>query len=91
MRVISGLADVDFDVASVSREGPYLVVRNGPQAGLPTAVYVERRDLIVALKAVFGSLAVLGWVLSAPFRRGAPGAGPATRLPARDNVNNPWL
>ncbi len=92
MRVISGLADVDFDVASVSRDGPYLVVRNGAGAGLPTAVYLEPRDFIAALKAVLTSPGALAWLLTAPFRRGTiVAAAAAVRLPARDNVNNPWL
>ena len=91
MRVTSGLADVDFNVHSISRQGPYLVVRNRESEGPPTVVYVTAQDIVAALKALLTSPAALRLVLTAPFRRKVPVARIVGHDPWRDDVNNPWL
>ncbi|MGH8137648.1 MAG: hypothetical protein ACREVV_05565 [Steroidobacteraceae bacterium] len=91
MRVTSGIADVDFSVHTISRQGPYLVVRNQDDRSLPTVVYVSAQDIVAALKALFASPAALGFVLTAPFRRKSLAAGSVGNAIARDDVNNPWL
>lgn len=91
MRVTSGIADVDFRVHTISRQGPYLVVRNQDSTGLPTAVYVSAQDIVAALKALFACPAALRFLLTAPFRRNSSTAGSAGNAVARDDVNNPWL
>ena len=92
MKVTSGLADVDFKVHSICREGSYLVVRDADCGTvLPTVVYIAPEDIVAALKALFTSPAALWLILSAPFRGKsvplASGAGEAWN----DEVNNPWL
>jgi hypothetical protein len=90
VRVISGIADVDFSVHSVSREGPHLVVRDRKDAALPTVVYLTPRDVVDAMKALLSNTAALGFVLSAPWKtRHAPVEQPGG-IHARDDVNNPW-
>ena len=90
MRVISGIADVDFSVHAISREGPHLVVRDREDAALPTVVYLTPRDVVDALKALLSNASALGFVLSAPWRsRGAPAQQPGG-VSVRDDVNNPW-
>jgi hypothetical protein len=89
VRVISGIADVDFNVHSISREGPCLVVRDRAGAGLATVVYLTPADIAAGLKALLASPAALGFVLTAPFRRANP-TTTASGATARDDVNNPW-
>jgi hypothetical protein len=88
--VISGIADVDFNVHSISCEGPYLVVRAREGEGLPTVVYMAPRDIIAGLKALLVSPRALAFVLTAAFRRRNAGADPAGGRLHRDDVNNPW-
>jgi hypothetical protein len=90
VRVISGLADVDFNVHAIAREGPFLVVRAAEGEGLSTVVYVSPRDIVAALKALFRSPAAFAFVLTAPFRARGSRAAPAAAGPVRDDVNNPW-
>jgi len=90
VRVISGIADVDFSVHSISREGPHLVVRDREDAGLPTVVYLTPRDVVDAMKALLSNASALGFVLSAPWRTRHAPAGQPGGIPARDDVNNPW-
>jgi len=90
VRVISGIADVDFNVHSISREGPYLVVRSREGEGLPTVVYMAPRDIIVGLKTLLASPRALAFVLTAPFRRRNAAEGPSGGQLRRDDVNNPW-
>jgi len=89
VKVVSGIADVDFEVGSIAREGDQLVIRTAEGAGLPSVVYVGARDVVAALKALCASPAALAFVLTAPFRR-RPAAAAASRGPVRDDVNNPW-
>ncbi|MBS0579211.1 MAG: hypothetical protein JSR36_08105 [Proteobacteria bacterium] len=93
MKVISALADVDFTVHSISREGPFLVVRDEPRgAGVPTVVYVNPADITAGLAALLKSPRALWLVLTAAFRR-APAQPPAASSADawHDQVNNPWL
>jgi hypothetical protein len=90
VKVISGLADIDFNVGSIARQGSYLVVRDKEAAGLSTVVYVSSQDIVAGLKALLASPAALRLVLSAPFRRKAAAAQIESRI-ARDRVNNPWV
>jgi hypothetical protein len=91
VKVTSGLANVNFSVRSISRQGPYLVVRDEDGAGMPTVVYVSAQDIVAALKALLASPAALLLVLTAPFRRKAPGASVPGSNTWHDDLNNPWL
>jgi hypothetical protein len=90
VKVTSGLADIDFNVDSIARQGSYLVVRDKEAAGLSTVVYVSTQDLVAGLKALVANPAALRLVLSAPFRRKPAAAHVESRV-ARDRVNNPWV
>jgi len=91
VRVISGIADVDFHVGKVAREGDRLVVRSREGRGIPTAVHVSADDVVDAAKAVLSSPRALLFVVSAPFRRRRTGEIEASlRSAAEDDINNPW-
>ncbi len=89
MRVTSGLADVDFNVHSISRDGPYVVIQDRPENGPGTVVYLSAGDVVAGLRALLASPAALFFVLTACFRRRTP--PPSTRAATRDRLNNPWL
>jgi hypothetical protein len=92
VRVTSGIADVDFNVHSISRQGPYVVVRDREGNGPATVVYVSAQDIVAALKALLASPGALSFVLTAFFRRKAVAADArAARSATRDDVNNPWI
>ena len=92
MKVTSGLADVDFDVHSIAREGAWLVVRDAARgAGPATMVYVAPQDVVAGLAALLRSPRALLFVLTAPFRRRGAVAAPVASTAWYDDVNNPWL
>ncbi len=92
MKVTSALADVDFTVHAITREGSFLVVRDEVRgAGLPTVVYVNPSDIVAGLKALLRNPRALALVLSAPFRRKSAELAPVATDAWHDAVNNPWL
>jgi len=92
VKVTSQLADVEFSVHSITREGGYLAVRDAARgAGVPTVVYVAPADIVAGLKALLKSPRALALVLSAPFRRKVPPPAPLASEAWHDDVNNPWL
>ncbi len=92
MKVTSALADVDFTVHSIAREGPFLVVRDEERgAGLPTVVYVNPGDIVAGLKALLKNPRALALVLTAAFRKKPEMQAPLASDAWHDAVNNPWL
>ena len=92
MRVVSGLADLDFHVGDIARDGCQLIVRSRHDASIPTTVYIDRDDVVHALKALVRSPRALVFLLTAPLRRprrAAPRA-PQTLRDTDTDVNNPW-
>ncbi|MBS0421338.1 MAG: hypothetical protein JSR66_26760 [Proteobacteria bacterium] len=92
MRVTSGLADVDFNIRSISREGPYVVIRDRHDGEPGTVVYVSAGDVVAGLKALLARPAAAFFVLTACLRRKMPPPGSeAIQSVTRDRLNNPWL
>lgn len=92
MRVTSGIADVDFNVHSITRQGSYVVVTDREGNGPATVVYVSPQDIVAALKALLASPGALIFVLTAFFRRKTVAADVrAIKSATRDDVNNPWI
>ena len=89
MRVVSGLADLDFHVGRIARDGSELVVESRAGSGIPTVVYVGRDDVVAGIKALLRSPGALAFLLAAPFRRGRPTAPGGARRDSTD-LNNPW-
>ena len=92
MRVTSGLADVDFNVRAISREGAYVVIKDHNEGDPGTVVYLSAADVSAGLKALLSSPAACFFVLTAFLRRKAPPPGTqAPRSMTRDRLNNPWI
>ena len=93
MRVLSGLADLDFHMGAITREGDQLRVESRPGSGIPTVVYVERADVVAALHALLRSPRALLYIAGAALHRRRTGAAsPAPGAAPRDetDINNPW-
>lgn len=92
MRVTSALADVDFNVRSISRKGPYVVIEDRHDGDPGTVVYLSAADVVAGLKALLASPGAAFFVLTACFRRRTPPPGSAAiQSVTRDRLNNPWL
>jgi len=94
VRVSSALAELDFHIGHIARDGNGLIVASRADAVLPTAVHVDRDDVVNGMKALLRSPRALVFVLTAPFRRGTRGASRgACAAPAKaagQDINNPW-
>ena len=90
MRVVSGLADLDFHVGRIGRDGARVVVESRPGDAVPTVVYIDRDDVIVGLKALLRSPGALAFLLTAPFRRPARSAAAPALRSNEEDINNPW-
>ena len=100
MRVLSGLADLDFHMGRITREGNRLRVESRPDSGIATVVYVEPADVVAGLRALLRSPRALLFIITAPLRRSrasgsAPGAAspgvPKEGTSTSQDLNNPWI
>lgn len=94
MRVISSLADIDFNVGRVRREGGNLIVESSPDSTLATTVTITPRDALKAVKAFLVSGATWAFLASLPFGGGSKDNGSGEERWAerrqRIGINKPW-
>jgi len=55
MKVVSKLANVDFHIGRVKREGDGIVIFSDPDKSMPSKVYVSPEDVLRMLKAMFAT------------------------------------
>ena len=67
MRVISKLAQIDFQFGKVCREGDLLVIDSDPNAKMPSRVYVSPQDVLEFLKRFFLSPTAILFVVAFPY------------------------
>jgi hypothetical protein len=67
MRVISKLAQIDFQFGNITREGNLLVIESDPQAKMPATVYLSPGDITKLFKRIFVSPQALVFVLALPY------------------------
>ena len=94
MRVVSELADIEFQVGAISRSGDALVIDSAPGSSLASRIQIGPREALATLKRLAAS-AAWGFLLRLPFalfreRRGetADRAWQARRQ--RIGLNKPW-
>lgn len=83
MRVISKLAQIDFQFGKVAREGNVLLIESDPDAKMPSTVYVSPQDVVEFLKRFLLSPSALLFVLAFPYfliRWKKTGSGSASKL-----------
>ena len=67
MRVESPLADIDFVIGGMRREGDELVFSSGDESSLNAVVRMTPKDAASMLGAFFRSPSAIGFALSLPF------------------------
>ncbi|MCH9693628.1 MAG: hypothetical protein K0U72_03885 [Gammaproteobacteria bacterium] len=67
MRVISKLAQIDFQFGKIGRDGNLLVIESDPEAKMPSTVYVSPQDVIEFLKRFLVSPRAIVFVLGMPY------------------------
>ena len=94
MRVTSPLADIDFQVGEISRQGDSLVVSSGPGSTIDTQIHVSPADARASLGRILLSGAAWAFLLGllVPARR-TRASGSDEKWRARrqgTGVNKPW-
>lgn len=96
MRVKSPLADIDFVIGDMRREGDRLVFTSGAESSLEARVEMTPSDAWKLVKAFLTSPSAIGFALSLPFlwlsggRRESRGAENAGGAHPFDRLNKPW-
>lgn len=94
MRVVSSLADIEFHVGEVRRQGGNLIVESSPESTLETTVTITPRDALTAVKALLVSGATWRFLAGLPFAKsGGSGTGEDERWAqrrSRTGLNKPW-
>ena len=67
MRVISKLAQIDFQFGSITRADNLLVIESDPDSKMPSTVYVSPQDVIEVLKRMLVSPKAILFVFGLPF------------------------
>ena len=67
MRVISKLAQIDFQFGQITREKNLLVIASHADSKMPSTVYVSPQDMVEVLKRVLVSPGAILFVLALPF------------------------
>jgi len=95
MKVVSTLADLDFDIGSAERAGNALKISNRTGSGIPTSVYVRPQDVLRLVAVVLSSTGGLAFILGFPVfwwraRKDKPARpGAQERMPGA-SMNKPW-
>ena len=94
MRVSSPLADIDFHVGRVRRDGGTLVIESRDDSSLPAAVTVNGDDARQVLRVFLGAPGVLLFALSLLWRSGGAASGDPAEVWRRRRqavgINKPW-
>ena len=94
MRVVSALADIEFQVGEIERQGHNLVVHSSDQSTLETRITISPKDALATLKKLLLSPSAIWFLLTSPFS-GLRGSGDeqADSWESRrqtTGLNKPW-
>ncbi len=67
MRVLSKLAQIDFQFGPITREDNLLVIESHPNSKMPSTVYVSPQDVVEVLKRMLVSPKALLFVVGLPW------------------------
>lgn len=67
MRVLSKLAQIDFQFGRISRNNNLLVVESHPDSKMPSTVYMSPQDVVEVMKRMLLSPGALLFVLGLPW------------------------
>jgi len=95
MRVESPLADINFVIGDMRRDGDELVFSSSGESSLEAVVRMTPKDAAKMLGAFFKSPSAIGYALSLPFlwMRGGGSSSASSDADVRhpfDDLNDPW-
>ena len=96
MRVTSELADIEFQVGAIGRDGEQLIIDSAPESTLAARIVVSPRDARATLARLLFSGSAWGFLLRLPFSpsRSADGRGGIDRQwqerRLQTGLNKPW-
>ncbi len=89
MKVVSKLANMNFTVGRMFREGNRLVITNEGGEGIPTKVYVHPRDVLGALGAFLKSFSAIIFLVGFPYFY-VKAKNDKEDIVTPKSMNNPW-
>ena len=95
MKVVSELADIEFQVGAIARQGDTLIIESTADSTLATRVFVSPKDARAAIRRLLASPSAWGFLLRLPFtllRAGQDNAVHGAWEERRRSVglNKPW-
>ena len=95
MRVVSELADIQFNIGRVSRRGNDLLVESDPHSTLETRITITPSDALATIAKLLRSPSALLFTIGLPFFwfRSRGRGGNSTEWEARrqrTGLNKPW-
>ena len=95
MKVVSELADIEFQVGPITRQGDELIIESTADSTLAARVFVSPKDARAAIRRLLASPSAWGFLLRLPFTL------PRARQDNRDHraweerrrsvgLNKPW-
>ncbi len=95
MKVISELADIEFQVGAITREGDELIIDSAPESTLAARIAISARDARATIARLLSSPSAWGFLLRLPFaarrRQGKATEDHAwQQRRARTGLNKPW-
>ena len=67
MRVISKLAQIDFQFGKISRQENVLVIESHPDSKMPSTVYVSPQDVVAVLRRMLVNPGAILFLLALPY------------------------
>ncbi|MDE0064381.1 MAG: hypothetical protein OXP09_14315 [Gammaproteobacteria bacterium] len=67
MKVVSELADIEFQVGAIARRGDELIIESTPDSTLAARVFVSPKDARTAIRRLLASPSAWGFLLRLPF------------------------
>ena len=95
MRVVSELADLEFQVGAISRRGDELIIDSAADSTLASRIRIRPREALATLLRLAASGAAWGFLLRLPFallrdRRDAADDRAWRERRERIGLNKPW-
>ena len=95
MRVVSELADIEFQVGAISRSGDELIIESAADSTLSSRIVIQPREALATLLRLASSAAAWGFLLRLPFALLRAGQGEGDERAWRERrerigLNKPW-